>query len=81
MTTRLAALFLAAITLTACQGPDPVRLRNERAAHTAAVRCADGWFQGLPWTPHDELMMRQGLADWERAITADEALLGWVVAR
>ncbi len=68
----LAALLL----LAGCAGgPDPIRLQSERASHALATRCADGWFQGLPWTPEDERLVRLSLADWQRAIEADAKLL------
>lgn len=69
-------LFLAALAaLSACSGPNPVRLRAERANHALAVRCADGWFRGLPFTPHDEQLVRQALADWDRSLQAEERLV------
>lgn len=74
------ATIVVAFLLVACSGPDAVRIRAERANLTLAQRCADGWFQALPWTPHDEQLVRAALADWDRALAADEALLAWPVA-
>jgi alkanesulfonate monooxygenase SsuD/methylene tetrahydromethanopterin reductase-like flavin-dependent oxidoreductase (luciferase family) len=68
-------LCLVALCLASCQGPDPVRLRAEETGYQLAARCADGWFLGLPFTPHDEKLVRDSLADWRRALDADAALL------
>lgn len=81
MNTKIAALLLLALTATACQGPDPVRLRAERASYFHAVRCADGWFHGLRFTADDERVVRAALADWDNALSADEALAGWTVPK
>jgi hypothetical protein len=61
----------------ACVGPDPVRVRAERASHALAARCADGWFRGLPFMPHDEELVRRSLDDWARRLDSDERLLGF----
>jgi hypothetical protein len=66
------ALF---VIFAACQGPDAIRLRSERANHALAARCAEGWFAGLPWTEHDKALVIQAFADWDAALKADEALL------
>lgn len=79
MTKTIAAVLLFA--LCGCQGPDPVRLRAERASYDLAVRCADGWFQRLPFTADDERVVRASLLDWDAALDADEALAGWAVPR
>jgi hypothetical protein len=64
-----------------CQGgPDPIRLRSERANHAVAARCAQGWFTGLPWTEHDKMLVEKALSDWDLALKADEALLQFPVA-
>lgn len=78
--TRCAALgaLLLCLLLVSCSGVDPVRLSSERANWRLAQRCADGWFGDLPFTPHDEQLVREALADWDRALTADEKLAGWV---
>lgn len=68
---------LAAILLASCQGPDLVRIQSERANWALATRCADGWFQSLPFDVDDERIVRDALADWDEALKADEALLGW----
>lgn len=73
--TILAALA-GLLCLTSCAGPDPLRLKSERANHALAERCADGWFQALPHTPEDERLVRGSLDDWDRALAADEALVG-----
>jgi hypothetical protein len=73
----LVGLFLP--LLCACQGPDPIRLRSERANHALAARCAEGWFAALPWTEHDKMLVEKALSDWDRALKADEALLQWPV--
>lgn len=75
----LLALFLL-LVLPACQGPDPIRLRSERANLAFARRCAEGWFTALPWTEHDKVLVLRALDDWDRALVADEALLGWPTA-
>lgn len=75
MTRRLPLLLL--LLLPACAGgPDPLRLRAEKASHALATRCADGWFAGLPWTPEDQRLVRQSLDDWASRLAADEAALG-----
>ena len=56
-------------------GPDPIRLRQDRAVHRLAGRAFDGWFLGLPFTEEDKLLSYAALADWDAAIKADEALL------
>jgi hypothetical protein len=71
----LAAVALFA--LASCQGPDPVRLASERANWKLTQRCADGWFGGLPFTAQDERVVRGALDDWDKALTADEALVQW----
>lgn len=76
ITIKWAFVALFAI-LTACQGPDPIRLRSERANLNLAARCAEGWFNGLPWTLQDQQLVNQALADWDRALKADEALVQW----
>jgi hypothetical protein len=74
---KWAMIALFAFALCACQGPDPIRLRSERANLALAQRCAEGWFTGLPWTEHDRMLVLQSFGDWERALAADEKLLGW----
>lgn len=64
------------VATTACQGPDPLRVRAERASYQLAQRCADGWFHSLPFTAEDDRLVRQSLADWDRRLQADEALVG-----
>ncbi len=68
----LAALLL----IPSCAGPDPLRLKSERANHTLATRCADGWFQDLPFTAEDQRIVVKALIDWDNALKADEALVG-----
>lgn len=72
---RIAPL-LAATVLASCQGPDPLRVRAERASYQLAQRCADGWFTALPFVADDERLVRQSLADWDRRLQADEKLVG-----
>lgn len=69
-------LLVGCACATACQGPDPLRVRAERASFGLAQRCAEGWFHTLPWTPDDERLVRQSLADWDRRLQADEDLVG-----
>jgi len=69
-------VVLLALAAVACQGPDPIRVRAERDSHALAQRCAAGWFQGLPWTPHDRELVEKSLADWDRRLKSDEQLLG-----
>ena len=70
------AILCALAFLCACSGgPDPVRIRQERAVHALAKRAFDGWFQGLPFTPDDAQRCYSALEDWENALRADEALL------
>lgn len=71
--------ILAALLISACVGPDPIRLASERANYNLAVRCADGWFQHLPFLPADEQVVRSALIDWDQALQADEALLQWPI--
>ncbi len=66
--------LIALLALASCQGPDPIRLRSERANLALAKRCADGWFNGLPWAPHDRVLVEKAFDDWDRALKADEAL-------
>lgn len=79
-TGRLRPLYLICIACcmatTACQGPDPLRVRAERASYQVAQRCAEGWFRALPYTTEDDRLVRQSLADWDRRLQADEALVG-----
>lgn len=63
--------------IPSCAGPDRVRLASERANWRLAQRCADGWFQALPFAPQDEQLVRDALADWNAALEADEKLAGW----
>lgn len=65
---------MAVLGCLGCQGPDPVRLKSERANYYLAKRCADGWFQALPFTVQDEQLVRGALEDWDRALRADETL-------
>ena len=67
----LAALSL----LVACQGPDPIRLRSERANLALAKRCANGWFSALPFTADDMRLVQQAFDDWDLALQADEKLV------
>jgi hypothetical protein len=71
-----ALAVLAALLAAACQGPDPVRYRAERDSHALAQRCADGWFRGLPFTPHDQELVQKSLDDWKRRLDSDAMLLG-----
>lgn len=72
--TRL--LLVLTLALAACSGgPDPVRLRAERAGYNLALRCANGWFIGLPFTADDERLVRQSLIDWDQSLDAEERLL------
>lgn len=73
---KWASVALLAL-LVACQGPDPVRLRSERANHALAARCAQGWFDGLPFAEHDKMLVGKALNDWDAALKADEALSAW----
>lgn len=75
----LLVLAVVAMSLCSCQGPDPIRLKSERANWALMQRCADGWFQGLPATPHDQQLVRDAAARWDAALKADEALVGWPV--
>tara|TARA_R110002095_G_scaffold55543_1_gene47840 strand:+ start:2199 stop:2474 length:276 start_codon:yes stop_codon:yes gene_type:complete len=76
-------LFLLALTvvccaaLPSCVGPNPVRLASERANWRLASTCAEGWFESKPVAEHDKKLIRDALGDWDRALTADEELVGW----
>lgn len=71
----LLSILLACLLMPSCSGVDPVRHRAERASHALAVRCADGWFQGLPNTPDDQRLVRQSLDDWGSRLDRDAQLL------
>lgn len=74
----LLALFaVCCAVLPSCAGPDRVRLASERSNWRLASTCADGWFKATPFQPHDEKLVRDALADWHRALEADEKLAGW----
>lgn len=72
-------LLLLSLVLASCCGPDPIRLSSERANWKLAQRCADGWFKKLEFTQFDEQLVRKSLADWDQALSADEALVDPVV--
>jgi len=65
---------LALFLLASCQGPDPIRLRSERANLNLAKRCAEGWFKALPFTADDVRLVQQAFGDWDLALQADEKL-------
>lgn len=67
----LCVLFLASCAPSA----DWVRLEAEKANLKLAKRCADGWFQALPFTPDDQRLVEAAFADWQRSIEAEEKLL------
>ena len=71
----LLSITLACLLLPSCSGVDPIRYRAERASHALAVRCAEGWFQGLPNTPDDQRLVRQSLDDWGSRLDRDAQLL------
>lgn len=68
-------VLLPALLLLGCTGIEPNRLAIERANYTFAVRCADGWFGGLPFTADDVRVVRLALEQWRLAIEAEQALL------
>ncbi len=69
-------LLCAMCLLASCGGgPDPIRLRQERAVHRLAGRAFDGWFQGLPFTEEDKRLSYEALGDWDASLKAEEALL------
>jgi hypothetical protein len=69
-------IIVPLLALVACSGgPDPVRLRAERAGYHLALRCANGWFINLPYTADDERLVRKSLTDWDTSLAADERLL------
>lgn len=69
-------ILFALVFLYSCQGgPDPIRIRQERAVYALAKRAMDGWFQTLPFTPEDVRVSYAALGDWDSALKADEALL------
>lgn len=67
-------LLLTSLLSSCCGGPDPVRVRAEKASLALAKRCADGWFMGLPVTAEDEALVRKSLADWESRLLTDEGV-------
>lgn len=83
-TWRVVAMLLGLmLSMAACAGgPDPLRFAAERASYELSVRCAIGWFGGLPWTPDnvmgsgDKQLVEKSLADWRRRLDGDAALLG-----
>lgn len=75
----LSLLAVCCAVLPSCAGPDAVRLASERANWRLAKTCAEGWFQGSPVVEHDKKLVRDSLADWNRALEADEKLVGWPV--
>lgn len=81
MTRSRLRLTISGLLMLACcacaAGPDPVRLAAEKANLALAERCADGWFRGLPFAPHDEQLVRQAFADWRRSLEAEQALADW----
>jgi len=74
-------VLLPCVFLVACSGVDERRLELERRNLVFAEKCADGWFGALPYTPDDVRAVRVGLAEWRRALDAEQALLGPVGAR
>lgn len=72
--------FLVVLLLfgcTSCAGTTAARLVSERANLKLAKELRDGWFLGKPIpTAVDQKLADKALADWERAIVADEQLLG-----
>lgn len=72
-------IVLALLLFSGCVGPDPIRLASERANYHLAVRCSDGWFRRLPYTVADEQVVRSAFDDWDKALTADEALVQWPI--
>lgn len=69
------SLLVVLLLLASCSGVDTVRYRAERASHALAVRCADGWFKGLPSTPDDQRLVRQSLDYWGSRLDRDAELL------
>lgn len=71
-------LALCAGVLASCSGgPNAARVLAERKSHALAVRCAEGWFQGLPFTVDDQRIVEASLLDWHESLATEEALLGW----
>lgn len=73
----LSLIVVCCTVLPSCAGPNPVRLASERANWRLANTCADGWFESKPVVEHDKKLVRDALADWNRALEADEKLVGW----
>ncbi len=65
-----------AILASCAGGPDPIRYTAEAASYKLAVRCADGWFQGLPVVPADQTLVANSLADWAHRLDVDAEQLG-----
>ena len=65
------------LLLSACSGgPDPIRYKAERSSWELAVRCADGWFLGLPVTEGDKALVTRSLDAWGQRLDVDAAALG-----
>lgn len=76
---KKAVTALLLLALCSCQGgPDIVRYKAESSSYTLAKRCADGWFQGLPFVPNDAEIVYKALDDWDGRLAADAKLLGVV---
>lgn len=68
--------FLVLLLPSCWGGPDQVRVRAERASYELAAHCADGWFTARPFNGHDQQLVQQSLADWDRRLVVDEKLAG-----
>lgn len=72
-------VFLTLSFLASCQGPDPIRISAERANFELARRCADGWFQKIPFTAEDVRMVNNAFGDWDKSLKAEEALINFPI--
>jgi hypothetical protein len=76
-TLRLVPLLLITSVLASCvAGPDPLRLAAEQQSLALAKQLAEGWFSGQPAPiQSDQQLVRDALADIERRLAVDSALL------
>lgn len=73
----LPLLLLVLILLPSCVGgPDPLRTAAEQQSLALAKKLADDWFAGKPPpSPTDQQLTRDALADIERRLAVDVAMI------
>lgn len=76
---KKAVILFTLLLLASCAGgPDMLRYQAELKSHALAKRCADGWFQQLPYVQTDADQVYKALSDWDARLAADAQLLGVV---